>query len=223
MFDLYFDRFSCHIQVSSYSLRAASFLLNRKSWMLMRVDLRQTAIEIELDVVNEPAAGSTIMIATSLESVKSHEEFTSLSKIRGQTSLHPPIRSSILTVLLFPFQSIPYEMSRWQDLKDLFRREVGDVSFVELFSDESNKPRGCGIVEFEKPESVAVALEKMNGYALSGRNLVVKEDFGNERDKFGRVIPKNSTGGGNGGGGGNASGSSNNNYRNNRDRDDDRM
>lgn len=111
-------------------------------------------------------------------------------------------------------------MSRWQDLKDLFRREVGDVAFVELFSDESNKPRGCGIVEFEKPESVQVALDKMNGYALSGRNLVVKEDYGNERDKFGRVIPKNS----NGGGGGNPSSSNNNNnnYRN-RDRDDDRM
>lgn len=114
-------------------------------------------------------------------------------------------------------------MSRWQDLKDLFRREVGDVAFVELFSDESNKPRGCGIVEFEKPESVAVALDKMNGYALNNRNLVVKEDYGNERDKFGRVIPKNSTGGGNqgGGGGGNSSGLSNN-YRS-RDRDDDRM
>lgn len=110
-------------------------------------------------------------------------------------------------------------MSRWQELKDLFRREVGDVGFVELFNDESNKPRGCGIVEFEKPESVAVALEKMNGYALSGRALVVKEDFGNERDKYGRVIPK--SGGGGGGGGGNASGSSNN-YRG-RDRDDDRM
>lgn len=30
--------------------------------------------------------------------------------------------------------SIPYEMSRWQDLKDLFRREVGDVAFVEVNS-----------------------------------------------------------------------------------------
>ena len=112
------------------------------------------------------------------------------------------------------FSSIPYEY-RWQDLKDLFRKEVGDVSFVELFNDESNKPRGCGIVEFEKTESVAVALDKMNRYELNGRNLVVKEDFGNERDKFGRVIPKSGSGvGGNNG--------SSNSYRN-RDRDDDRM
>jgi RNA recognition motif-containing protein len=96
----------------------------------------------------------------------------------------------------------------------LFRNEVAEVSFVELFNDESNKPRGCGIVEFEKSESVQIALEKMNRYELHGRNIVVKEDFGNERDKFGRVIPKNP--GGSGGGG-----SSGNNYR--RDRDDDRM
>lgn len=108
------------------------------------------------------------------------------------------------------FNSIPYEF-RWQDLKDLFRREVGDVSFVELFNDESGKPRGCGIVEFEKAESVSVALEKMNRYDLGGRNLVIKEDYGNERDKYGRVIPKGPTG----------SGGSSSNYR--RDRDDDRM
>lgn len=105
--------------------------------------------------------------------------------------------------------NIPYEY-RWQDLKDLFRKEVGDVAFVELFSDETNKPRGCGIVEFDKADSVGKALEKMNRYELNGRNLVVKEDFGNERDKFGRVLPKGISrdrdeggrGGGGGGGGG---------------------
>lgn len=109
----------------------------------------------------------------------------------------------------------------------MFRREIGEVAFVELFNDETNKPRGCGIVEFEKVESVAQALDKMNRYDLNGRNLVVKEDFGNERDKFGRVIPKNPIGLGGGNGGGNSSGlgggGNNSNYRNNRDRDDDRM
>lgn len=119
--------------------------------------------------------------------------------------------------------SIPFE-TRWQDIKDLFRREVGDVSFVELFNDEGGKSRGCGIVEFEKTEFVQIALDKMNRYELHGRNIVVKEDFGNERDKFGRVIPKNgsgSGGGGNGGGGGGGGGNGGGNYR--RDRDDDRM
>lgn len=111
--------------------------------------------------------------------------------------------------------SIPYEF-KWQELKDLFRREVGDVTFVELFNDENGKPRGCGIVEFASSESVNVALDKMDRYDLNGRNLVIKEDFGNERDKFGRVIkPGGNMGGSSGGGGGR-------DYNRNRDRDDDR-
>jgi RNA recognition motif-containing protein len=103
---------------------------------------------------------------------------------------------------------------KWQELKDLFRREVGDVTFVELFSDESGKPRGCGIVEFATSDSVHLALDKMNRYDLNGRNLVIKEDFGNERDKFGRVV-KAGGGGGLGGNGGNRD-------YGRRDRDDDR-
>lgn len=52
---------------------------------------------------------------------------------------------------------------------------MGEVSFVELFEDESGKPRGCGIVEFEKRDHALTALEKMNGFELKGRRLVVKE------------------------------------------------
>lgn len=107
-----------------------------------------------------------------------------------------------------------------QDLKDLFRREVDDVVFVDLFSDESNKPRGCGIIEFEKAESVKVAMDKMNRFDLNGRNLVIKEDHGNERDKYGRVVAKSGSGSG-GGGSGNSGGGSRDNFR--RDRDEDRM
>jgi RNA recognition motif-containing protein len=112
--------------------------------------------------------------------------------------------------------SIAYEV-RWQDLKDLFRREVGEVSFVELFNDESGKPRGCGIIEFASADSVNVALDKMNRYDLSGRNLVIKEDFNTERDKYGKILK---TGSGGGGGGGNGNGGGSSSYR--RDRDDDR-
>lgn len=111
---------------------------------------------------------------------------------------------------------------KWQELKDLFRREVGDVTFVELFNDENGKPRGCGIVEFATSDSVSVALDKMNRYDLNGRNLVIKEDYGNDRDKFGRVIKTGGGGGGGGGGSGNGgNGMGNRDYRN-RDRDDDR-
>lgn len=70
--------------------------------------------------------------------------------------------------------NIPYDF-RWQDLKDLFRTEVGKVAHVELFTDENDKPRGCGIVEFEDSESVKIAVEKMHRYDIKGRKLVVKE------------------------------------------------
>lgn len=46
---------------------------------------------------------------------------------------------------------------------------------MELFEDENGKPRGCGIVEFEKREHALTALDKMNGFELKGRRLVVKE------------------------------------------------
>ena len=38
--------------------------------------------------------------------------------------------------------NLPYEM-KWQEVKDLFRQEVGEVSYVELFYDERGKPRHC--------------------------------------------------------------------------------
>lgn len=126
--------------------------------------------------------------------------------------------------------NIPYEF-RWQDLKDLFRRVVGTVEFVEMFMDESGKARGCGIVEFKDPESVQKAMEKMNRYELNGREIVVKEDHGEVRDKFGRIGSNAKSGGdgtgshhgGNSGGGGgrNSLGGSMRGGRN-RDRDDDR-
>ncbi|XP_015126728.1 myelin expression factor 2 isoform X2 [Diachasma alloeum] len=82
--------------------------------------------------------------------------------------------------------NIPYDF-RWQDLKDLFRTEVGKVAHVELFTDEGDKPRGCGIVEFEDSDSVKVAVDKMHRFDIKGRKLVVKEDYDAERDKYGRL------------------------------------
>jgi RNA recognition motif-containing protein len=52
---------------------------------------------------------------------------------------------------------------------------VGEVAFVELYHDENDKPRGCGIVEFESADSVKKAVEKMHRFDLKGRKLVVKE------------------------------------------------
>lgn len=85
--------------------------------------------------------------------------------------------------------NIPYEF-RWQDLKDLFRIEVGDVQFVELFVDDKDKPRGCGIVEFAESSSVKKCLEVMQRFEVKGRKLVIKDDNGNVRDKQGNITKR---------------------------------
>ncbi|XP_039491094.1 heterogeneous nuclear ribonucleoprotein M isoform X1 [Drosophila santomea] len=104
--------------------------------------------------------------------------------------------------------NIPYDY-RWQDLKDLFRRIVGSIEYVQLFFDESGKARGCGIVEFKDPENVQKALEKMNRYEVNGRELVVKEDHGEQRDQYGRIVRDGAGGGGGGGGVGGGNGGNN--------------
>ena len=52
------------------------------------------------------------------------------------------------------------------------------------------QPRGCGILEFGSEADAKNAVEKMHRYDYKGRNLVVKEDFDAERDKFGRIVGK---------------------------------
>ena len=56
-----------------------------------------------------------------------------------------------------------------------YREEVGDVTYVELFNDENDKPRGCGILEFATEEMAKRAVEKMHRHEFRGRKLVVKE------------------------------------------------
>ena len=91
--------------------------------------------------------------------------------------------------------NIPFEM-KWQEVKDLFRDNVGDVAYVELFNDENEKPRGCGILEFATEEMAKNAVEKMHRYEYKGRKIVVKEDFDTERDKYGRITKGNRSSGG---------------------------
>eukprot|EP00096_Caligus_rogercresseyi_P012265 TRINITY_DN507_c0_g1_i1.p1 TRINITY_DN507_c0_g1~~TRINITY_DN507_c0_g1_i1.p1 ORF type:complete len:532 (+),score=150.78 TRINITY_DN507_c0_g1_i1:98-1597(+) len=83
--------------------------------------------------------------------------------------------------------NFPFEM-KWQEIKDMFRKEVGDVTYVELFNDEQERPRGCGIMEFATPELAKKCIEKMHRFEYKGRKLVVKEDFDTVRDKCGRIV-----------------------------------
>ncbi|XP_050548645.1 myelin expression factor 2 [Daktulosphaira vitifoliae] len=82
--------------------------------------------------------------------------------------------------------NIPYEY-KWKELKELFKKEVGDVAYVVVYTDEKDKSRGCGTVEFDRAESAQRAIDKMHRFDINGRKLVVKEDD-IERDKSGRPI-----------------------------------
>ena len=83
--------------------------------------------------------------------------------------------------------NLPFEM-KWQEVKDLFRKEVGEVAYVELFDDENGKPRGAGVMEFNTVELTKHAIDKMHRYEFKGRKIVVKEDFDVDRDRCGRII-----------------------------------
>ncbi|KAL7638400.1 UNVERIFIED_CONTAM: hypothetical protein RMT77_010970 [Armadillidium vulgare] len=101
--------------------------------------------------------------------------------------------------------NIPYEF-KWQDLKDLFRSEVGNVAYVEMFNDDNGRPRGSAIVDFETPEMAQRAIEKLHRMEVKGRKLVVKEreeivhsrdfmflfnkDLERDRNRFGKDLDR---------------------------------
>lgn len=93
--------------------------------------------------------------------------------------------------------NIPYTY-RWQELKDLFRRQVGPVDFAEIYMNDNNKSRGCGIVEFSDTADAERAVEVMHRYELDSRQLVVRLDF-EDRDKHHNRSNRDIGGGGGGG------------------------
>lgn len=52
---------------------------------------------------------------------------------------------------------------------------VGDVTYVEILNDDTGKPRGSAIVEFQSPDLVRKAVNKMHRFETKGRKLVIKE------------------------------------------------
>ncbi|XP_033108758.1 myelin expression factor 2-like isoform X2 [Anneissia japonica] len=83
-------------------------------------------------------------------------------------------REAILERSVF-VSNIPYEL-KWQDLKDTMRKNVGEVTYVEIFTDDDGKSRGCALVEFADRTDVGKACDKMHRYEIEGRSIVVKED-----------------------------------------------
>lgn len=71
---------------------------------------------------------------------------------------------------------------------------IGQVQSVNIIKDKySGSSRGFGFVEMVTEEDAAKAIEKLNGYNLEGRNIIVKEAL---------PKPTYTSGGGGGGRGG---------------------
>lgn len=83
--------------------------------------------------------------------------------------------------------NVPFDV-KWSDLKALFRQEIGNVTYCQLFEDEEGRSRGCGLIEFADAVSAQKAIETMHRYHFRGRELVVKEDVDGERDFCGRLL-----------------------------------
>ena len=83
--------------------------------------------------------------------------------------------------------NIPFDV-KWNELKDLFRDKIGNVTYCQLFEDEQGRSRGCGLVEFNDAASAQKAIEILHRYEFRNREMVVKEDLDCERDRCGRLI-----------------------------------
>lgn len=78
----------------------------------------------------------------------------------------------------------------WQDLKDFFR-PMGSVVHAAIM-EQSGQSKGCGIVEFTRPEDAARAIEEMADREFNGRPLVIREDREDrdlERGARARTVP----------------------------------
>eukprot|EP01070_Trichotokara_eunicae_P004703 Trichotokara_eunicae@DN4115_c0_g1_i1.p1 len=72
--------------------------------------------------------------------------------------------------------NLPFRTS-WQDLKDVFR-DAGHVVRTDIFTDNENRSKGCGIVIFETPREAQAAVERFNNFEISGRPISVRLDDG---------------------------------------------
>jgi RNA recognition motif-containing protein len=78
------------------------------------------------------------------------------------------------------------------DLQELFQ-EFGEIKSVKLISDKvTGKSKGFGFVTMDDDTAAQAAIDKLNGSAIGGRNIVVNQA---------RPKTENAGGGGYGGGG----------------------
>ena len=87
---------------------------------------------------------------------------------------------------------------KWQDIKDIFRKEVGDVTYVELFENTQGKSKGQGVIEFKDKDTARKAIENMHRYKIKDRNIVVREERESDRNMIGRGVMGSGPSGGGG-------------------------
>ncbi|DBB03287.1 TPA: hypothetical protein ACH3X3_010679 [Trebouxia sp. C0006] len=65
----------------------------------------------------------------------------------------------------------------WQDLKDHFK-PIGQVIHADVATEggQGSRSKGWGIVEFEKPEEAAAAIQQLDRSELNGREIFLRED-----------------------------------------------
>ena len=70
--------------------------------------------------------------------------------------------------------NLPFSMTE-DSLKALFEI-AGPVAYVRIVVDrETQRPKGFGFVEFERPEAATTAIAEFSGRMIAGRALVVSE------------------------------------------------
>ena len=78
--------------------------------------------------------------------------------------------------------NLPWE-TKAEELEQIFR-EFGEVKTVRIIMDQqSGRSKGYGFIEMPQ-EAAQVALERIHGQRLRGRNLVVSPAKPNPRDEF---------------------------------------
>jgi len=75
--------------------------------------------------------------------------------------------------------NLPYSVTE-EELENLFK-ETGEIVSVKIITDYDGRPKGFGFVEMASKEAAQEAIDKLNGYSLSNRKIVVNEARPKER------------------------------------------
>ena len=74
---------------------------------------------------------------------------------------------------------------QWYDLKDFFREAGFDVVYASVSAHADGSSKGCGVVQLASAEADDAAIRDLNGAALRGAAIAVREDR-QERRRRGR-------------------------------------